>query len=176
MYILCTGMFPYVCVAMIPVFCDPATVSKVLRSVTERNRNKKSKLKSNDYKTPTSIKQNAIAAFVCTYTALQLFLPYSHFVTQVSKKCSKSSYRHYIKYHFRVFTGLQRTSKRIIRILLGHDGIQRRRGKDSCQSGGPRTPRAVLLRSTRNNIYIQYNIHNMHTYITYSYIMQFHRN
>lgn len=145
-------MFPYVCAAMIPVFCDPATVSKVLRSATERSRSDKLKSKSDDYKTPTWMKQNAIAAFVCAYTVLQLFLPYSHFVTQVSKRRSKSSWHHYIEYHFRTFIGLQRISKRIVRILLGYDGVQRWRGKNTGQGGGPRASRAVLLKSTRNII------------------------
>lgn len=38
---------------------------------------------TNDYKPPTRIKQNAIVACIFAYTILQLFLPYSHFVTQV---------------------------------------------------------------------------------------------
>ncbi|KAL4122224.1 hypothetical protein QTP88_014594 [Uroleucon formosanum] len=76
------GMFPYVCAAMLPVFCDPATMSKMLRTVVEFVWNDRSGPKSIVYKPPTRTKQNAIAAGVCLYTALQLFLPYSHIVTQ----------------------------------------------------------------------------------------------
>ncbi|XP_027845741.2 vitamin K-dependent gamma-carboxylase [Aphis gossypii] len=76
------GMFPYVCAAMIPVFCEPATMSKMLRTAVECIWNDKSGLKSVDYKPPTRTKQNAIVAGVCVYTALQLFLPYSHVLTQ----------------------------------------------------------------------------------------------
>lgn len=76
-------MFPYVCAAMIPVFCDPATMSKMLRSVVDSVWNNKSRPKSDAYKPPTRTKQNAIVTGVCLYTALQLFLPYSHKVTQV---------------------------------------------------------------------------------------------
>jgi len=79
-----TGMFPYVCAAMIPVFCDPATMSKILRTAVENVWNDKSGQKSAVYKPPSLTKQNAITAGVCVYTALQLFLPYSHIVTQVS--------------------------------------------------------------------------------------------
>lgn len=45
-------------------------------------------------------------------------------------------------------------AKRLVRILLGHDGVQRRRGQGTSESDGPRTPRTVLLGPERN---IQYN-------------------
>lgn len=106
----CAGMFPYVCAAMLPVFCDPKTVSKMLqttigiagygrtnkskstsadsesKSVSADNESESTSVDNNDvYKPPSKVKQNAIAMCLCAYTALQLFLPYSHFVTQVSK-------------------------------------------------------------------------------------------
>uniref|UniRef100_A0A2S2NHF9 Vitamin K-dependent gamma-carboxylase n=1 Tax=Schizaphis graminum TaxID=13262 RepID=A0A2S2NHF9_SCHGA len=76
------GMFPYVCAAMIPVFCEPKTMSKMLRSAVESVWNDKSGPKSVDYKPPTRTKQNVIVTGMCVYTALQLFLPYSHILTQ----------------------------------------------------------------------------------------------
>lgn len=139
-------MFPYVCAAMIPVFCDPATISKLLRIAIETTQSNKliskpavigeksdiepsidtrpklpipsveeePKSKSSveeepkskpgvdvepkrkpifdedpkyklitEYEPPTRTKQNIIAACICAYTVLQLFLPYSHFITQV---------------------------------------------------------------------------------------------
>uniref|UniRef100_A0A2H8TR69 Vitamin K-dependent gamma-carboxylase n=2 Tax=Melanaphis sacchari TaxID=742174 RepID=A0A2H8TR69_9HEMI len=75
-------MFPYVCAAMIPVFCEPATMSKILRAAVKCIWNDKSESKPVDYKPPSRTKQNAIVAGVCVYTALQLCLPYSHILTQ----------------------------------------------------------------------------------------------
>lgn len=84
-------MFPYVCAAMLPVFCEPAAVAKALGVTTaaggstgqsEPNFPAAASLRSHE--SPTVAKRNAIAAFVCAYAALQLFMPYSHFVTQVS--------------------------------------------------------------------------------------------
>jgi len=91
----CTGMFPYVCAAMIPVFCEPKTMSKMLRTAVESVWNDKSEPKSVDYKPPTRTKQNVIVAGVCVYTALQLFLPYSHILTQVYlySLCDQRIYR-----------------------------------------------------------------------------------
>lgn len=129
-----TGMFPYVCAAMIPVFCDPTTTSKLLRIAIGTAQNNKPMAKSvvdeesksvpsidkkpepttsvdekpkpntsveeeteckpifdedskykltMDYESPSRGKQNAIASCICAYAVLQMFLPYSHFVTQV---------------------------------------------------------------------------------------------
>lgn len=81
------GMFPYVCAAMIPVFCDPGTVSKALRAVIETGRGDgpgTTRRRLSAYKPPGRAKRNTIAACVCAYAALQLFMPYSHFITQVS--------------------------------------------------------------------------------------------
>lgn len=88
-------MFPYVCAAMLPVFCEPATMSKMLRTAVQCIWNDKSGPKSVDYKPPTRTKQNAIVAGVCVYTVLQLFLPYSHVLTQVYKYalCDQRIYR-----------------------------------------------------------------------------------
>jgi len=84
----CTGMFPYVCAAMIPVFCDLVTTSKMLRTAVETVWNHKPRQNSIVYKPPSRTKQNAIVTGVCVYTVLQLFLPYSHIVTQVYKHAS----------------------------------------------------------------------------------------
>lgn len=47
-------------------------------------------------------------------------------------------------------SGLQWMAKRIVRILLGYDGVQYRRGQDPSQSGGPHTARTVFLGPARN--------------------------
>lgn len=51
-------------------------------------------------------------------------------------------------------TGLQWMAKWLVRVLLGHDGVQCGRGQDTSEGDGPRTPRTILLGSARN-IYIQ---------------------
>ncbi|XP_025408245.1 vitamin K-dependent gamma-carboxylase isoform X2 [Sipha flava] len=76
------GMFPYVCAAMLPVFFNPSVTSKVLRDFAGIGRNDSQKPMLAVYKLPTRTKQNAITACLCAYTILQLFLPYSHFITQ----------------------------------------------------------------------------------------------
>lgn len=102
LYDVITGMFPYVCAAMIPVFCDPTTTSKALRTAVETGRRSDARgepksepaavdagesseppLKTTNVTTPTRAKRNAIAACLCAYALLQLFLPFSHFITQV---------------------------------------------------------------------------------------------
>lgn len=52
-------------------------------------------------------------------------------------------------------SGLQWVAKRLVRILVGHDGLQHRRDEDSSEGGGSRSPRTVLLRAARN-IYIMH--------------------
>lgn len=62
------------------------------------------------------------------------------------------------------FIGLQRMAKRLVWILLGHDGVQHRCSQDTSESGGSRTTRAVFLGPTRNiihiYIYLLYNCSN----------------
>lgn len=78
------GMFPYVCAAMLPVFFSPTVTSKMLRNSVKTGQSDCSqKSKPTVYRPPTRIKQNAITVCLCAYTVLQLFLPYSHFITQV---------------------------------------------------------------------------------------------
>ncbi|VVC29077.1 HTTM,Vitamin K-dependent gamma-carboxylase [Cinara cedri] len=79
------GMFPYVCAAMLPVFCEPAAVARALgaTAVTGTGQSGRSSDAAAVRKSPTTAaKRNAVAACVCAYAVLQLFMPYSHFVTR----------------------------------------------------------------------------------------------
>ncbi|XP_050538854.1 vitamin K-dependent gamma-carboxylase [Daktulosphaira vitifoliae] len=71
------GMFPYMCTAMLPVFCNTDWLSQKLSSlVNYKPYNKPTP------QLPSPLKQNLIVAGICIYTTLQMFLPYSHFITQ----------------------------------------------------------------------------------------------
>lgn len=84
-----TGMFPYVCAAMLPVFCGPAAVAKALGAIPVGTGQSATNAAATaagrrPRGPPSAAKRNAIAACVCAYAALQVFMPYSHFVTRVS--------------------------------------------------------------------------------------------
>ncbi|XP_050432253.1 vitamin K-dependent gamma-carboxylase [Adelges cooleyi] len=74
------GMFPYVCAAMLPVFYDPNSMAEKLSALVTRKKFQPISVQTT--KPPSPVKRNMIAAAVCVYAALQMFLPYSHFITQ----------------------------------------------------------------------------------------------
>lgn len=106
------GMFPYVCLATMPLFCRVDWPRKLLEARTHRrekfNGESCSSRKSRDYffkdndgqsdvadvqdkandgmrnkKRRVSRKQKLVVAMLLLHVGLQFFLPYSHFVTKV---------------------------------------------------------------------------------------------
>ena len=95
------GMFSYMCMAVIPIFCRPYWPKKIIRmlpsflqrvlpstevsmdnkscTLTKQPPSKKKKLKPRGWTW-----SNLIMNLICLhYVAIQLFLPYSHFLTKV---------------------------------------------------------------------------------------------
>ncbi|XP_049773987.1 vitamin K-dependent gamma-carboxylase isoform X1 [Schistocerca cancellata] len=93
------GMFPYVCLATMPIFCYPdwpKTCNLNIKKLLWSRSLSKTKLEEKKLKNFKSHQQSAVPAqtlsltwkhsFVATllisYTGLQVFLPYSHFITK----------------------------------------------------------------------------------------------
>lgn len=143
-------MFPYVCLATLPVFCDddwpkrwiakcPGLLRRCLPDATKI--------------ATTTTRENGgkYSAFKITlmglYVVTQLVLPWSHSVTQVfplkkKLKNKTSNSRKLIKQCnttkpiYVATTGIQQLDKRPVRLLVGYDGT--RMGDDARRSHGQR--------------------------------------
>lgn len=89
-------MFPYVCLATMPLFCEETWPKKLMRIFfksepnilpnntciysTEDNKNRK-----DHEKLPEKVtwKHRLVTVLLLTHCGLQAFLPYSHFITKV---------------------------------------------------------------------------------------------
>lgn len=137
-------MFPYVCLATLPVFCDddwpkrwiarcPGLLRKCLPNVTKITNVGDFPVKKRGKN--SSFKLTLMGLYVVT----QLALPWSHSVTQVCCKEIEYSLRVTHSIHVRITTtntGLQQLDQRSLRLFLGHDGP--RLGDDARRSHGQR--------------------------------------
>ncbi|XP_018566321.1 vitamin K-dependent gamma-carboxylase [Anoplophora glabripennis] len=98
------GMFPYVCLATMPLFCvetwprriqslftrsntDPSPSSDCIYSDDKTNQHKGQSLENN-----VKWKHRFVAALLICHCGLQLFLPYSHFITKGYNNWTKGLY------------------------------------------------------------------------------------
>lgn len=95
------GMFPYVCLATMPLFCSVSWPRKLISTFTkdapskpgrstsclyEAEKDKKNILKEDiqpDLPTHINWKHTLVVCLLLSHCGLQVFLPYSHFITQV---------------------------------------------------------------------------------------------
>lgn len=90
-------MFPYVCIATMPLFCEENWPKKLIHFATRIPPEKTLPSacciyqddRANISKTRNSIgkikpKHKFVVALLIGYCSLQMFLPYSHFITKVS--------------------------------------------------------------------------------------------
>lgn len=84
-------MFPYVCIATMPLFCEPnwpRKLEKIFKvTINEHVLNEKAKVgpHNNELKPHKKVKwgHQIVVAVLLSYCGLQIFLPYSHFITKV---------------------------------------------------------------------------------------------
>lgn len=87
-------MFPYVCLATMPLFCKetwPKNILKVFCNVEEAKPSNKciytereqSKYKNINLPKNISWKHRLVVSLLLSHCGLQTFMPYSHFITKV---------------------------------------------------------------------------------------------
>ncbi|XP_030757480.1 vitamin K-dependent gamma-carboxylase-like isoform X1 [Sitophilus oryzae] len=86
------GMFPYVCLATLPLFCKENWPRTFWSSIVDRfqsnvaNESFKKKREKTErkkiYSHPIKLKENLVVACLFFHMGLQVFLPYSHFITK----------------------------------------------------------------------------------------------
>ncbi|XP_056643907.1 vitamin K-dependent gamma-carboxylase isoform X1 [Diorhabda sublineata] len=80
------GMFPYVCIATMPLFCEENWPKKILSLLIKTNKKPRNTndFKENKIKTELHIKwrHKLVVGLLLTHCTLQVFLPYSHFITK----------------------------------------------------------------------------------------------
>ncbi|CAH1105219.1 unnamed protein product, partial [Psylliodes chrysocephalus] len=84
------GMFPYVCLATMPLFCEETWPKKILSvfskkeldSVPSQSCIYKTSTKDKHLPTRSKWKQKIVTMLLLYHCGLQLFLPYSHFITK----------------------------------------------------------------------------------------------
>lgn len=84
-------MFPYVCLATLPLFCEEDWPEKLKRAIFDRkwpsktSKNMVCAEKYSEEKTNISWKHRLVVGLLLTYCTIQTFLPFSHSITKVSK-------------------------------------------------------------------------------------------
>uniref|UniRef100_A0A6P7G1S4 Vitamin K-dependent gamma-carboxylase isoform X1 n=1 Tax=Diabrotica virgifera virgifera TaxID=50390 RepID=A0A6P7G1S4_DIAVI len=86
------GMFPYVCLATMPLFCEETWPKKIMSLFTNKNLDSltsnncvyqlKGKKDPPEYNTRITWQHKLVVGLVLSHCSLQLFLPYSHFITK----------------------------------------------------------------------------------------------
>lgn len=91
------GMFPYVCLATMPLFCAETWPRRIQSLFTRSNtdpspspnciysNNKMDLHKGQTLEKNVKWKHRLVAALLICHCGLQMFLPYSHFITKVSR-------------------------------------------------------------------------------------------
>ncbi|XP_058795770.1 vitamin K-dependent gamma-carboxylase isoform X2 [Phymastichus coffea] len=78
------GMFPYVCLATMPLFCHVDWPRKFIRDSSNNGGEKEEEASPGGCRKKKKIsrKQKCVVAALLLHMAVQLFLPYSHFITK----------------------------------------------------------------------------------------------
>ncbi|CAG9827187.1 unnamed protein product [Diabrotica balteata] len=86
------GMFPYVCLATMPLFCEETWPKKIMSLFTNKNLDSspsnnclyqlKGKKGPSEYNTTITWQHKLVVSLVLFHCGLQVFLPYSHFITK----------------------------------------------------------------------------------------------
>src|SRR2546428_9995143 len=79
-------MFPFVMLAIMPVFCNPSWPKEVIKEIVQLQSISKNHCKNPDLKIRKMKEKSAkkrIGIFIALYSLIQLILPFSHFITQV---------------------------------------------------------------------------------------------
>lgn len=90
-------MFPWVCLAELPLFCKPDWPRRIFQifnyekctktgnDVKHANIEKRSSLDINKMNKSVSWRQRLVCILLLSHCGIQAFLPYSHFITKVSQ-------------------------------------------------------------------------------------------
>ncbi|CAG9853874.1 unnamed protein product [Phyllotreta striolata] len=79
------GMFPYVCLATMPLFCEENWPKKIISFFARRESipdEKRRNSKSENKRFKPKLKHKLVVAWLLCHCGLQGFLPYSHFITK----------------------------------------------------------------------------------------------
>lgn len=102
-------MFPYVCLATMPLFCEENWPRKLVgkfrhcKSNISTNKSciyspKVNKDRKKEHRLPVKVtwKHRLVVVLLLTHCGLQAFLPYSHFITKVSSHLRNAVYLFFI--------------------------------------------------------------------------------